>query len=95
MKKRFFSILVCAVLAACAVIDQFTNDLTFTLSREATAFAENPAWASGDAVRVLSSTRTKGSSFNLSTGVRTNPAAPPSTWSGPRPLPRNSARRRP
>lgn len=72
MKKRFFSILVCAVLAACAVIDQFTNDLTFTISREATAFAENPAWASGDAVRVLSSTRTKGSSFNLSTGVRTN-----------------------
>ncbi len=71
MRWRFFSVLACAALVACAVIEQFTNELTLTLSREATVFVPDPAWSSGDAVKVLSSTRKSGQSFALSAGART------------------------
>ena len=71
MKGRIFSVLACAVLVACAVIEQFTNELSLTLAREDTAFAPEPVWVSGDAVKVLSATRKSGQSFSLSAGMRT------------------------
>ena len=70
MKRRFFSIFACVLIAACAVIDQFTSDLDFTLSREGTVFSPKNVWGSGDAVNVLSSTRTRGKVFSLSSGTR-------------------------
>lgn len=68
MKRRFFFILLCVTVAACAMVEQFANDLNLTLSRGATTFAPTPVWKGGDAVKVLSSTRKSGKIFNLSSG---------------------------
>ena len=68
MERRFFFILLCAMVAACAVIEQFTSDLSLTLSRGGTSFAPEPVWKGGDAVKVLSSTRKSGKVFTLSSG---------------------------
>lgn len=81
MKKRFFSILLCAFAAACAMVEPFISDLNLTLSRESTVFAPDPVWTSGDAVKVLSSTRRSGKVFRLSAGAKQESG----TFSGEKP----------
>lgn len=70
MKKGICCVAACILLTACTVIDQFTNELGFTLTREAVSFAAEPVWMSGDAVKVLSSTRPRGNTFALNSGAR-------------------------
>ena len=70
MKKGICFVAACVLLTACTVIDQFTNELGFTLTREAVPFAADPVWVSGDAVKVLSSTRPRGNTFALNSGAR-------------------------
>jgi len=81
MKGRIFSLLACGLIASCGLIEQFTDELTLTLSRGETIFAPDPVWRSGDAVKLFSSTRKSGERFTLSSGA----LEPGGVFSGERP----------
>lgn len=69
MKRSFLflPLLLCAL--SCNIIDQFGTDLSLSVSRQELSSGDTPVWQKGDKLLVLSSTRTSGLTFDMSSGA--------------------------